>query len=109
MSVAGTCRLFGFSRQKFPDCPSLGSDPQHLSPIYNLQGQQSDGHPANIGVDKNALAILNANLIPLPNSPSAATSVVTNLDPTDPNHCYNVAVSPSTYWREELFRIDQAM
>ena len=26
----------------------------------------------------------------------------------DPNHCYNAAVSPSTYWREELFRIDHS-
>ena len=34
---------------------------------------------------------------------------VANLDPTDPNHCYDAAVSPSTYWREELFRIDHAM
>ena len=30
-------------------------------------------------------------------------------DPTDPNRCYNTAVSPSTYWREELFRIDQIL
>src|SRR5262249_14167413 len=33
----------------------------------------------------------------------------TNLDPSDPNHCYNVSVSPSTYWREELFRIDHEL
>jgi hypothetical protein len=30
-------------------------------------------------------------------------------DPTDPNRCYNAAVSPSTYWREELFRIDHTL
>src|SRR5208337_3841953 len=34
---------------------------------------------------------------------------LSNLDPQDPNHCYNTAVSPSTYWREELFRIDQIL
>ena len=76
---------------------------------YNLLGQQINGAPASIGVDKNALAILQSNLIPLPNSPTGCNFVVTNLDPTDPNHCYNAAVSPSTYWREELFRIDQTV
>ena len=48
-------------------------------------------------------------LIPLPNSPFGCNYFVPSPDPTDPNHCYNAAVSPSTYWREELFRIDQMM
>ncbi len=61
------------------------------------------------GVDKNALAILQANLIPLPNSPTGCNFTVANVDPTDPNHCYNAAVSPSTYWREELFHVDQLL
>jgi hypothetical protein len=106
--LLGTSQSLSFSRQNFPDCPSLGGDPAHLQPIYNLLGQQLNG-PANIGVDKNALALLQANLIPLPNSPAGCNFTVTNLDPTDPNHCYNTAVSPSTYWREELFRIDHAV
>ena len=72
-----------------------------------MNGVQLPGRPPSIfGVDKNALAILNANLIPLPNSPSGCNFSVPNIDPTDPNHCYNTAVSPATYWREELFRID---
>src|SRR5262249_6088057 len=33
----------------------------------------------------------------------------TNLDPADPNHCYVASVSPPTYWREELFRIDHEL
>jgi len=101
----------GFSRQNFPDCPSLGTDPDHLQglPGNNLQGQMVDGAPANIGVDKNALVILESNLVPLPNSPTGCNYVVANPDPTDPNHCYNAAVSPSTYWREELFNIDQTV
>ena len=68
------------------------------------------------GVDKNAMAILNSDLIPLPNAPYGCNfslpnlnADLTNLDPTDPNHCYNAAVSPSTYWREELFHIDQTL
>ena len=105
----GTSDSLGFSRQKYPDCPSTDNNPNSLRPIYNLLGQQSGGLPSNIGVDKNALAILNSNLIPLPNSPIGCNFSVANLDPADPNHCYNAAVSPSTYWREELFRVDQAL
>jgi len=64
--------------------------------------------PSGTSVDKNALAILNANLIPLPNAPFGCNLSVANYnaaspDPTDPNRCYDLAVSPSTYWREELF------
>ena len=69
---------------------------------------------ATFGVDKNALAILNSNLIPLPNAPygcnfSSPISMQPVLTPPIPNHCYIASVSPSTYWREELFRIDQAL
>src|SRR6202011_14350 len=95
--------------QKFPDCPAIPGDPKRLQPIYNLLRQQNSQGTANLGVDKNALAILNSNLIPLPNSATGCNFNVANIDPTDPNHCYNVAVSPSTYWREELFRIDQIL
>jgi hypothetical protein len=109
--LIGTPDSLDFNRQKFPDCPSLGTNPAHLTPLYNLLGQQSGGVPSILGVDKNALAILNANLIPLPNSPFGCNFKLPNFgpfqqDPADPNHCYSAAVSPSTYWREELFRID---
>src|SRR5262249_11334231 len=74
------------------------------------------GSSSPLGVDKNALAILNSNLIPLPNSPFGCNFNLPNqpedaihLDPSDPNRCYNTSVSPSTYWREELFRIDQIL
>jgi hypothetical protein len=96
-----------FNRQQYPDCPALPGNSTQLAPIYNLlQAQSPPGTPAQFGVDKNALAILQANLIPLPNSPTGCDFSVANLDPTDPNHCYDAVVSPSTYWREELFRID---
>jgi hypothetical protein len=105
--LAGTAQSESFSRQNFPDCPSLSGNPNQLQPLYNLLGQQSNGSPAVNGVDKNALAILQSNLIPYPNSATGCNFSVANIDPTDPNHCYNTVVSPSTYWREELFRIDQ--
>jgi Carboxypeptidase regulatory-like domain len=99
-----------FNRQQFPDCPSLQSVGGSPIPENHLElGFQS-------GVDKNAIAILNSNLIPLPNAPFGCNFNLpnlnidfSNLDPTDPNHCYNASVSPSTYWREELFRIDQVL
>ena len=107
--LPGTSDSLGFNRQAYPDCPSdpsKGANPKDLQPIYNLYPQQLNG-PAVTGVDKNALAILQASLIPLPNSPTGCNFTVINIDPTDPNHCYNAAVSPSTSWREELVHIDQ--
>lgn len=107
--LQGTSGAISFSRQQYPDCPSLSGNPNQLQPIYNLLGQQANGQPANIGVDKNALAILQSNLIPYPNAASGCNFSAANLDPTDPNHCYNAAISPSTYWREELLRIDHTL
>jgi hypothetical protein len=104
-----------FVRTQFPDCPSVspGSSAGTLTPQPHLQGGGGFS-PVATTVDKNALAILNSNLIPLPNAPYGCNFRVANFnpsspDPSDPNRCYNAAVSPSTYWREELFRIDQVM
>jgi hypothetical protein len=105
-----------FLRAQYPDCPSLGPSPGGLlASATHLEVPATSGLPV-LGVDKNAMAILNSNLIPLPNAPYGCNfslpnlnSSLTNLDPTDPNHCYNTSVSPNTYWREELFRIDHAL
>jgi len=105
-----------FSRAQFPDCPSVAPAANGLlNPAVHLEQPAVNGVSTR-GVNKNAFAILNSNLIPLPNAPFGCNfalpnlnSDLTNLDPADPNHCYNVAVSPSTYWREELFRIDQIL
>ncbi len=102
-----------FVRAQYPDCPSVASAPGGLAAAAHLLIPSAEGYVYR-GVDKNAMAILNSGLIPLPNAPYGCNfslpnlnSTLTNLDPTDPNHCYNAAVSPSTYWREELFHIDQ--
>ena len=100
-----------FDRQQYPDCPSVvnqGST-RSLQPLFFLEGAPSSGQATSIGVDKNARVILNSNLIPLPNSPvgcNYALPLAAVLGPDDPNRCYVATVSPSTYWREELFRID---
>lgn len=95
---------FGFSRQQYPDCPSIqhNSDPSSLLPLYNL----NQPAPSGVGIDKNALAILNSGVIPLPNSQFGCNYSVANLDLTDPNHCYDASISAPTYWREELFKVD---
>jgi hypothetical protein len=98
-----------FSRTQFPDCPSVLGVGSSLEPLAHLQGVTG-----GLGVNKNALAILNSNLIPLPNAPfgcnfKLANASANGFDPSDPNHCYDTTVSPSTYWREELFHIDQVV
>src|SRR6202034_1646888 len=108
-----------FARAQFPDCPSLPAqgEPGVLQALNHLQMPADPvGTEANTTVDKNALAILNSNLIPLPNAPygcnfslAIVNSTRFDLDPSDPNHCYNTAVSPSTYWRIALFRINFAL
>ena len=111
------CPLNGgtFVRAKFPDCPSVspGATAGTLIPLPHLQLGGGFSTTAT-SVDKNAVAILNANLIPLPNAPFGCNVSLANFnpaspDPSDPNRCYNTAVSPSTYWREELFRIDHTL
>jgi hypothetical protein len=111
------CPLSGgtFVRSQYPDCPSVspGGTAGTLIPLPHLQLGGGFATTAT-SVDKNAAAILNANLIPLPNAPFGCNYSLANYnpaspDPSDPNRCYDTAVSPSTYWREELFRIDQVL
>jgi hypothetical protein len=100
-----------FNRQQYPDCPAYGNlgSTATEEPAFYLEGTPTATAIGKFGVDKNARLILNANLIPLPNSPTGCNyslPVSTVLGPDDPNRCYVASVSPSTYWREELFRID---
>jgi hypothetical protein len=101
-----------FLRTRYPDCPSVqSSGTGGLVPLLQLQGPLT---LSTLSVDKNAEQILNANLIPLPNAPSGCNVSLANFnpaspDPSDPNRCYDVAVSPSTYWRQELFHIDHVL
>ncbi len=99
-------------RAQYPDCPAIITS-AGLIPLPHLQ-LGAGYSPSATSVDKNALAILNSNVIPLPNAPFGCNVSVTNYnpatpDPSDPNRCYDAAVSPSTYWREELFRIDHGI
>ena len=101
-----------FLRSQYPDCPSVQtSGTGGLAPLVQLQGPFTLG---SVSVDKNAQTILGANLIPVPNAPSGCNFSLANYnpaspDPSDPYRCYDASVSPSTYWREELFHIDHQL
>jgi hypothetical protein len=111
------------SRSAYPDCPALLTSsgttvslvPINGTNILGMPGVFASNSGAVGGVDKTAIAILDANLIPLPNAPYGCNfGKLPNYnpaspDPTDPNRCYDAAVSPATYWREELFHIDQTL
>jgi Carboxypeptidase regulatory-like domain len=100
-----------FGRGLYPDCPAvLGGNTGNPSTPFSTYPDNNliypTGFATGLGVDSNAVAILGTNLIPLPNSATGCNFRVANVDPTDPNHCYDATISPSTYWREELVRID---
>ena len=83
-----------FTRSKFPDCPGIPT-----SSTGTGGQQQYITYPGNvIPIDPNAAAILSTNIIPFPNATSGCNSTV--------GSCFVADVSPSTYWREELFKID---
>jgi hypothetical protein len=77
-----------FDPAAYPDCP------------------QGPGFPPTVGrtvsVNYTSAAMLNSRIIPTPNSSTGCNST----NPSPLPHCYVASVSPSTHWREELFRID---
>jgi hypothetical protein len=87
-----------FSRAQWPDCPSAGVSSGDVTKQITFPNNDI-GQPNPFGtLDPNALAVLSANLIPLPNATSGCNSSI--------GSCYNAVISEPTYWREELFRLD---
>jgi len=95
-----TGSLTGFSRAQYPDCPdsALGGGEGGAATFINNQINYPDNASS---IDPNAQLILNSGIIPLPNATSGCNS--------SGSACYNADVSLPTYWREELFRIDQTI
>ena len=109
-----------FPVASFPDCPGVpnrgipgfrqlfGYPTANGTFVYN----RLVGNPNNpaAGLDPSALAILNQNLIPLPNSFTGCSSSLVG----ESNHttgqllmpCYDAVISLPTHWREELLRLD---
>lgn len=79
----------------YPDCPVV-------SPNLQISPKFPGFAYAHANVNYTAAAILQTNIIPLPNSTTGCNTT----NPTAFNRCYVASVSPSTYWREELFRLD---
>ncbi|MGB8729083.1 MAG: TonB-dependent receptor, partial [Candidatus Sulfotelmatobacter sp.] len=80
-----------FFRDQWPDCPSTGVNGNNIlaqTAFFNNQ----------VTLDPNAVALLNTNLIPLPNSATGCNSPI--------GSCYDAVISEPTRWREELGRID---
>jgi hypothetical protein len=81
---------------QYPDCPVL-------APRRNWKKSRLS-HIARANVNYLSAAMLASNTIPLPNSyQSAATLPITSAAVP---LLHLASVSPATYWREELFRID---
>lgn len=109
-----------FPITSFPDCPRV---PNQGIPGYGLMFStllpnntyvynnlaNSPNHPG-AGLDPSALALLNQNLIPLPNAYYGCnSSLVGQVDHTTGAQimpCYDAVISEPTHWREELLRLD---
>jgi hypothetical protein len=84
-----------FKRSKFPDCASKGSSDDRQTFVDN-----------RFFIDPVARAVLQSGLIPRANSTVGCNFKANKGD--GQQHCYVLAVSPSTSWREELLRIDHS-
>ncbi len=82
---------------KYPDCPRI--------PVPNVTAGSGylPGRSVNVGYTSGAM--LNTGIIPEPNSTFGCNTT----NPTTQPRCYIAAISPPTYWREELFRIDHIL
>jgi hypothetical protein len=89
--------LTTIDRALYPDCPA------------GFQGP--DAFPNNlVPIDPTSASLLSTGMIPMANSAIGCNSSLAgtiNFATGQPNvPCYDAVISPSTYWREELGRID---
>jgi hypothetical protein len=115
----GVIGSYIFPIASYPDCPGVpnGTNTAGYRALFSrnvngtiLYNQLANGPITSAGLDPNAVAILNTNLIPLPNAFTGCnSSLVGQLDHTTQQPimpCYDAVISEPTHWREELFRID---
>ena len=101
--AAGPGVQVDYLRTNFPDCPA-GALGAGAGVFRTFPGNK-------LPIDPNAQILLNTGVIPLPNSFIGCNSSLAGAN--DPQTglalmpCYTASVSLPTYWREELFRIDQ--
>jgi hypothetical protein len=101
-----TFTLTAKNKSLFPDCPvaSAQSDGTLVRSAFN--GVTSGFATDQLPIDPISQALLATNLLPAANSAMGCNS--TSSTAISPG-CYVATVSPSTFWREELFRIDQTL
>jgi hypothetical protein len=80
---------------EYPDCPRT---------VDSINTSKHDAQ-REVSVGYVGKALLDTNVIPEPNSTTGCNTTNTTTLP----RCYVAAVSPPTYWREELFRIDHVL
>jgi hypothetical protein len=98
-------KTFGITTQTkplYPDCPVVFySNGGYSRSVYN--GTPTGSATDQLPIDPTSQALLATNLLPAPNAVAGCNSPVST---TSNPACYDAAVSPSTNWRESLFRID---
>jgi hypothetical protein len=94
-----------FTRQKepgfatAPDCPGILTNTIVIDPTTQQPVKVYETYPGNvIPIDPNAQILMNTGIIPAPTSTTGCNSSI--------GSCFDATVSPSTYWREELFKLD---
>lgn len=91
-------------RTLFPDCPAAAQSAGGNGVVTFAQNL--------VPINPTASTLLRTGLIPFANSPTGCNSSLagTSNPVTGKANipCYNAVISPSTYWREELFRIDHS-
>jgi Carboxypeptidase regulatory-like domain len=99
-----------FYRAQYPDCPArVSAGVGQYSTFFGNQVGNTSSSSNMPGLDPNSVALLNA-LIPAPNASFGCNSTLagqTNVQTAQLfMPCYVAAISPPTYWREELGRVD---
>jgi hypothetical protein len=105
-----------FARASYPDCPQDGigggvgafqTYPGNLMPVGSVNA--NPGSPIPSLATPSAL-LLNTGMIPLANSSTGCNSSLAGTSNPVTQQlnipCYAATISPPTYWREELFRLD---
>jgi hypothetical protein len=96
-----------FKRAQYPDCPADALPPGTTFPGNQLGNPNPNANTPSLNMQ--SITLMNS-LIPLPNSATGCNSSLVGQTDVQTGQllipCYVAAISPPTYWREELGRID---
>jgi len=92
-----------FVHSQYPDCPGQAATHEERGTLL-WSGLTGNTVPV---ISPIAQAIVNTNLIPLPNATSGCNApVYQGVAQPGPPSCFDATISPETNWREDLVRID---